>query len=131
MFRFHKEIVDESLSDLEIIKGLQVCDKKIEESFYLSCRRYFLARRFGAFDAVHAGAREPQDLFHDSFLKLWQEIQARRIFVCDNYTWRVDKPLPSTLTIFSNSFIASLAIHICVLLPLSNNSCATKSAFSL
>lgn len=91
MFRFHKEIVDESLSDLEIIKGLQVCDKKIEESFYLSCRRYFIARRFGVLAAVHTGAREPQDLFQDSFLKLWQEIQARRIFVCDNYTWRIDK----------------------------------------
>lgn len=43
----------------------------------------------------------------------------------------ISLPLPSTLTSVSNSFNASLAIHILFLLPLSFNSWAKRIAFSL
>ncbi len=90
MFGFSRDKKHRDLSDAEVIEGLQHNDRSVERSFYLSCRMYFQNRRSGVFD-VKVGAQDEQDLFQDSFLKLWQEIQARHIYVKDNYAWRFDK----------------------------------------
>lgn len=90
MFRFTRNKKQPELSDTEVIEGLQHNDRSVERSFYLSCQRYFKDRRSGVFDQSE-GAQEEQDLFQDSFLSLWQEIQARRIYVRDNYAWRTDR----------------------------------------
>lgn len=91
IFERQKNRKNNNLSDTEIIEGLQDNDKKIENVFYLSCRNYFAERRSGIFAFEQSGAKEPQDIFQESFLKLWQEIQARRIFIRDNFAWRIDK----------------------------------------
>lgn len=91
MFKWRKDIVDNDLTDMEVIEGLQCNDRKIEKSFYLSCHDYFVSHRTGILWAEERGAREPQDIFQESFLKMWQEIQARRIYVRDNYAWRIDR----------------------------------------
>lgn len=90
MFGFTRNKKQTELSDTEVIEGLQHNDRSVERSFYLSCQRYFKDRRSGVFD-LSEGAQEEQDLFQDSFLSLWQEIQARRIYVRDNYAWRTDR----------------------------------------
>lgn len=91
MFERQTKKDNKVLTDTEIIEGLQDNDKKIENLFYLSCRSYFVERRSGIFVFEQNGAREPQDIFQESFLKLWQEIQSRRIFIHNNYAWRIDK----------------------------------------
>lgn len=78
------------LTDAEVIEGIQSNNGSVEKTFYLSCQKYFKERRAGVFDHK-SGAQEAQDLFQDSFLMLWQEIQARRIYVRDNYAWRTDR----------------------------------------
>lgn len=89
MFGIKKKTAQD-LTDAEVIEGLQRNDHTVENSFYLSCKRYFKERQAGVF--VHKeGAREAQDIFQDSFMMLWKEIQARRIYVCDNYAWRTDR----------------------------------------
>ncbi len=90
MFGFSRNIKQPELSDKEVIEGLQQKDVSVERSFYLSCQRYFKDRRSGVFD-FKGGAQDEEDLFQDSFLKLWQEIQARQIYVRDNYAWRTDR----------------------------------------
>lgn len=90
MFGFTRNKKQTELSDTEVIEGLQQNDRAVERSFYLSCQRYFNDRRSGAFD-FRGGAQDEQDLFQDSFLKLWQEIQARQIYIRDNYAWRTDR----------------------------------------
>lgn len=90
MFGFSRNKKQPELSDKEIIEGLQQKDVAVERSFYLSCKMYFKDRRSGVFD-FKGGAQDEEDLFQDSFLKLWQEIQARNIYVRDNYAWRFDK----------------------------------------
>ena len=90
MFGFSRNRKQPELSDKEVIEGLQQNDVTVERSFYLSCQRYFKDRRAGVFD-LKGGVRNEEDLFQDSFLKLWQEIQARHIYVRDNYAWRFDK----------------------------------------
>lgn len=89
MFGFTRNKKQTELSDTEVIEGLQHNDISVERSFYLSCQRYFKDRRSGVFD-FKGGAQDEEDLFQDSFLKLWQEIQARQIYVRDNYAWRID-----------------------------------------
>ncbi len=78
------------LTDAEVIDGIQSNNAVIEKEFYLSCKSYFIDRRMGVLD-FKGGAQEEMDLFQDSFLKLWQEIQTRRIHIRDNYAWRTDK----------------------------------------
>lgn len=90
MFGFSRNKKQPELSDKEVIEGLQQNDRAVEHSFYLSCQRYFKDCRSGVFD-FKGGAQDEDDLFQDSFLKLWQEIQARHIYVRDNYAWRFDK----------------------------------------
>lgn len=90
MFGFSRNKKQPELSDNEVIEGLQHNDTVVERSFYLSCQRYFNDRRSGVFD-FKGGAQDEQDLFQDSFLKLWQEIQTRQIYVRDNYAWRTDR----------------------------------------
>lgn len=90
MFGFTRNKKQTELSDTEVIEGLQQKDSAVERSFYLSCQRYFKDRRSGVFD-FKGGAQDEEDLFQDSFLKLWQEIQQRHIYVRDNYAWRFDK----------------------------------------
>lgn len=90
MFGFIRNKKRPELSDKEVIEGLQNNDRAIERSFYLSCKRYFNDKRSGVFD-FKGGAQDEQDLFQDSFLKLWQEIQTHQIYVRDNYAWRIDR----------------------------------------
>jgi len=90
MLGFARNKRQPELSDPEVIEGLQHNDVAVERSFYLSCQRYFKDRHSGVFD-FKGGAKDEQDLFQDSFLKLWQEIQTRQIYVRDNYAWRIDR----------------------------------------
>jgi len=90
MFVRRKNKIEYDLTDLEVIEGLQHKNPVIEKTFYLSCQRYFKDRRAGVFDCK-GGAQDDEDLFQDSFLILWKEIQARRIYIRDNYAWRTDR----------------------------------------
>lgn len=87
---FWKKNNIQELTDIEIVEGLQNRDVTVERKFYLSCQRYFNECRGGVLD-FRGGAQAPEDLFQDSFIRIWQEIEARRIFVRDNYTWRTDR----------------------------------------
>lgn len=90
MLGFTRHKNQPELSDKDVIEGLQQNNNAVERSFYQSCQRYFNDRRSGVFD-FKGGAQDEQDLFQDSFLKLWQEIQTRQIYVRDNYAWRTDR----------------------------------------
>lgn len=90
MFGRRKNKTEYDLTDKEVIEGLQEKNPVVEKTFYLSCQRYFKDRRAGVFE-FKGGAQDDDDLFQDSFLKLWQEIQARRIYIRDNYAWRTDR----------------------------------------
>lgn len=86
MNRFIKK---EEYTDAEVIEGLQNNNREIERNFCRSCKAYFKERYMGVM-VIRRGARDEEDLFQDSFLKLWKEIQARRIYIRDNYAWRTD-----------------------------------------
>ena len=80
-----------SLDDVKVIEGLQQGDTRVEHDFYMSCRSYFDQRRSGAMDIPLDKAQQPEDLFQDSFEKLWMEIRSKKIYIRDNYPWRIDR----------------------------------------
>lgn len=83
-------IIIKQHSDAEIIEGLQKNDLVIERDFFRSCKAYF-DRSYNSVMVIGKGTRDEDDIFQDSFLSLWQEIQARRIYIRDNHAWRIDK----------------------------------------
>lgn len=109
MFSFFRNKKQPELTDEEVIVGLQNNDQAIERRFYLSCRQYFKDRHSGVF-VFKEGARDEQDLFQDSFVMLWQEIQTRQIYVRDNYAWRIDSNGNNRkMTASLNTYLLSIA----------------------
>lgn len=75
------------LDDIATIKGIQMGDESIERRFYLDCQKYFLEKYDRVFE-FSSSTRQPIDLFQDTFLILWAEIQSRHIFVKDDRVYR-------------------------------------------
>lgn len=75
------------LDDIEAIKGIQMGDESTERRFYLSCQKYFLEKYDRVFE-FSSSTRQPIDIFQDSFIILWTEIQSRHIFVKDGRVYR-------------------------------------------
>lgn len=80
----------EDYTDAEFIEGIQTNNRLVEREFFLSCMDYFNQNHKGV-AVVGKGSRDEEDLFQESFLRLWQEIQARRIHIRDNHAWRTDR----------------------------------------
>lgn len=79
-----------NLSDLEVISGFQNSDSNVESIFYKDCYRYFREKfiKVLPYSSDFAGL---DDLFQDSFLLLWDEIQTKKIHIRDNHLCRFDK----------------------------------------
>lgn len=83
-------IIRREYSDAEVIEGLQNNERDVERGFFRSCKAYF-DRCYNGVMVQGKWTRDEGDIFQDSFLMLWQEIQARRIYIRDNHAWRIDK----------------------------------------
>lgn len=70
MFIRSKTYRTNELSDIEVIEELQSNNQIVAESFYLSCRRYYLGVRDGVFEFKHNGAQEAINVFHNYFLSV-------------------------------------------------------------
>lgn len=78
-----------SVTDIEYIKKIQTYDERVTEKFYHDCKAFFsdiYPRLFVRKDIM-------EDIFHQSFVKLWTEIETYRIYVCedDSLVYRLDR----------------------------------------
>ena len=78
------------LTDVEVVQKLQEKNEVVESFFYKSCHKYFMNKYSGVFK-FSSGMQEPMDLFHDSYIILWTEIESKKINTFNNYLCRVDK----------------------------------------
>lgn len=97
-FIFHRH---KPLTDQDIIAGIIARDQSVERRFYFDCQRYFMEKHKAVFEFSSA-SRQPLDLFQESFLKLWTEIQSQHIFVSGGKVFRISrngipKPMKATL----------------------------------
>lgn len=84
------------LSDQDIIAGIMAGDQSVERRFYFDCQRYFMEKREAVFE-FSSTSRQPLDLFQESFMRLWTEIQSGHIFVHSGKVLRIardGKPRP-------------------------------------
>lgn len=60
-----------SYTDIEVVAGLQSRDRDTEEWFYNNCRRYFMS----CFNKVFFDEDQKVEIFQDTFLRLWTQIE--------------------------------------------------------
>lgn len=90
---------------MEVISGLQRQDRKVEEWFYKSAKRYFEAH----FNEVFFDKDKKQEIFQTAFLKLWTEIQNEKITLYHGTICRQQRngeyqPMTCRLTTFLMTF---------------------------
>lgn len=79
-----------SLSDLEIVTGLQMGDAEVEKAFFDRCYAYFRQHYSSVMANAESRAATENDVFQETFVKIWMEITSRKIFIRDNQLWRTD-----------------------------------------
>lgn len=67
-------------TDMEYALKIQAKNKRMTERFYNDCRRYFMDN----YKAVFTNMTIKEDIFQQSFVKLWTEIETKRIWVNDD-----------------------------------------------
>ena len=67
------------LTDFEIVREIQSRNERATESFYKECKKYFMS----SYKAVFRRDDIKDDIFQQSFVKLWTEIETGRIFLND------------------------------------------------
>lgn len=90
-------------SDSELVKGIQAHKESLTQFLYKKCRTYY-DDNYKALFAVEATTRE--EIFEESFIKLWTDIEQKRIHIGDDgEVWRInkkgeDKPMTTRLHTF-------------------------------
>lgn len=75
-------------SDKEYVAYIQKGEERITEQFFRTCRQYFMA----SYRLIFKREDIKEDIFQQSFVKLWTEIENKRIFIGeDNCLYRFDK----------------------------------------
>ena len=92
-------------SDVEVVEGLQRRDAKVEKWFYEVAKKYFDR----SFNDVFFDRDSRQEIFQTSFIKLWTEIENKRIklhggVVCRQQPDGEYEPMSCSLTTFLMAF---------------------------
>ena len=75
-------------SDVEFVAEIQKRNDRVTETFYHECKKYFMS----SYKAVFSREDMKEDIFQQSFVKLWTEIETRKIFLGeDNGIYRYDR----------------------------------------
>lgn len=80
-------IKQKKLSDIEIILGLQEHDPKVEKYFFEMSYQYFDSH----FNQLFFDADSKNEIFQTAIIKLWTEIEDKKIKVIDNIVYRRQK----------------------------------------
>lgn len=94
-----------SYNDIEVVEGLQARNGTVERWFYESAQRYFER----AFKEIFFDSDNRQEIFQAAFIKLWTEIENRRIRIVDGKLCRQQgngklEPMTCSLNTFLMAF---------------------------
>lgn len=68
---------NKTITDSQIIREIQKRNERVTESFYNECKKYFMS----SYKAVFSKDDIKEDVFQQSFVKLWTEIETHKIFL--------------------------------------------------
>lgn len=87
-----------NLSDAAYVVGIYNRDSIIERAFHNHCKQYFNEKYQGVF---FIEKEYKDEIFHESFIKLWENIMDGKIFEKDGLLYgKNGKPFTSTLTTY-------------------------------
>lgn len=69
-----------TLVDSQVIREVQRRNDYVTKSFYYECKKYFMS----SYKAVFSREDIKEDIFQQSFVKLWTEIETKKIFLDEN-----------------------------------------------
>lgn len=96
--------------DADMVRRVSERDRKAEQLFYDNSYSYF-KRNVSALPMVMEHVRD--DIFQDSFLIIWTEIQNGKIFVKDGSVWRIRRGGNAAKMACSlNTFLLSIARNL-------------------
>lgn len=99
-------------SDEEYVKGILQKNETIEELFYKDCRRYFLQNYRNVIDKgmmTKERMQNADDLFQETFVHLWTEIENKKILLWGNKLCRSNKGIVSPMTSNLHTFMMAIA----------------------
>ena len=101
MHRLLKLKRNTAYTDVEVVKGLQACSRRVENWFFSTAQAYFDIH----FTEVFFGQDKRQEIFQNAFLILWMEISNGKITVTEETLVRQQKdglfrPMTCSLTTF-------------------------------
>ena len=95
----------QAYNDVEVVLKLQSRERKVEEWFYNAAKRYFDEH----YNEVFFDKDKKQEIFQSAFLKIWMEIDNKRICIQEQRVCRQQqngetKPMTCSLTTFLMAF---------------------------
>ena len=98
--------INRNYSDEEIVTGLQARKRHVEEWFYKHAKTYFLDK----FNDVFFDQEQKETIFQESFVRLWTQIEDKKIFVKENRIWRLQRnSFAQPMTCSLNTFLFAIA----------------------
>ena len=77
-------------ADWEIVEGFQRQDEEVQKDFYRCCLSYFKEKAVALFD-FYEKASTREDLFHEAFLRIWEEMENGTIRTRNRKVYRLDR----------------------------------------
>ena len=91
-------LVSKNYSDAEYVEGVYKCNHLMERALHYHCKRYFDQNYRGVF---FIGNDHKDEIFQEAFIKLWENIMARKLYVEDGVLKGKDgKPFSGKLTTY-------------------------------
>ena len=85
-------------SDVAYVEGMYKRDPMMERALHKHCKQYFDENYRGVF---FVGDEHKMEIFQESFIKLWENIENRKIYVEDGVLkGKNGEPFTSTLTTY-------------------------------
>lgn len=98
--------INRNYSDEEIVTGLQARKRHVEEWFYKHAKTYFMDK----FNDVFFDQEQKETIFQESFVRLWTQIEDKKIFVKENRIWRMQRnSFAQPMTCSLNTFLFAIA----------------------
>lgn len=98
--------INRNYSDEEIVTGLQTRKRHVEEWFYKHAKTYFMDK----FNDVFFDQEQKETIFQESFVRLWTQIEDKKIFVKENRSWRLQRNgFAQPMTCSLNTFLFAIA----------------------
>ena len=98
--------INRNYSDEEVVTGLQARKRHVEEWFYKHAKTYFMDK----FNDVFFDQEQKETIFQESFVRLWTQIEDKKIFVKENRIWRMQRNgFAQPMTCSMNTFLFAIA----------------------